>query len=144
MNGLAFKVLGIPPGTIVPEVKVSAPDEAAARKLKLELAFAHPKNWTWRIIKVAGENTMSGLQRLQGLLEASSSDPTDHRQKLVKTVPYKGFTISVFATEPTRFGILFRAENDIGEPYAEMPYFNTIEKAIAWDKKNIDDYVNEQ
>jgi hypothetical protein len=46
-----FVVMGMPPGSMVPEVKSPYSTEPEAQKGKQELSFAYPKNWTWRIVR---------------------------------------------------------------------------------------------
>ncbi len=59
-----------------------------------------------------------------------------------KIINYKGFEIAV-TSHSTRFGILYHAENNIGEPYAEYMAYSTEEEAVDLEKKNIDMYLEE-
>jgi len=62
------------------------------------------------------------------------------RPPVETTVGYKGFNIKVYKSP--KFG-LYWAQNNIGEPYMEIPLFKTSVEAIDWDKENIDKYVEE-
>jgi len=55
----------------------------------------------------------------------------------MNTFQYKGYTITVQKVE-TRFGTLFLATNNFGEPYLDVPAFKTEDEALLWDMKNID------
>ncbi len=55
-------------------------------------------------------------------------------------IQYRGFTITILQTPPTRFGILYECINDIGEPKLDSSAYNTKQKAIDAEKLIIDEY----
>lgn len=61
------------------------------------------------------------------------------REENVDTVDYKGYTITVHRNGAG----MYTAKNDYGEPYSNVPQFKTAKEAIAWDKKNLDELVDE-
>lgn len=75
---------------------------------------------------------------------ATGDKKTKDVSETVKTVPYKGFIITLYKDYSPRFGNMYYAKNNIGEPYLDVPRFQTPEEAINWDKKNVDQYVSEQ
>lgn len=76
----------------------------------------------------------------QGLKVMPTGELVKERPKTEKKVPYSGFNIFVYKSP--RWG-LYWATNDIGEPYQDVPLFETVGKAVEWDKENIDKYVKE-
>jgi hypothetical protein len=64
--------------------------------------------------------------------------------KVVKKIPYRGYTITVYEVHSERFGRLYWADNDIGEPYLDSPkMWPNVDKAIAVAKGDVDDYLKE-
>ena len=88
------------------------------------------------IKKIANEM----IRLAQGLKVMPTGELVKERPPKDKTVGHKGFNISVYKSP--KWG-LYWAQNDIGEPYMEVPLFNTSTEAVKWDKENIDKYVNE-
>jgi hypothetical protein len=83
------------------------------------------------------------MTKLKSVIEAAKKSEA-LRDTLVKEVPYLDFTISVYSVESERFGTLYWAENDIGEPYTDGPtMYKDMNKAVAEEKKNIETYVRE-
>jgi hypothetical protein len=60
-----------------------------------------------------------------------------------ETIGYRGFEIRI-RTCNTRFGTIFQTFNNIGEPYMNPLTHKTREAALAAEKNNIDQYLNEQ
>jgi hypothetical protein len=60
-----------------------------------------------------------------------------------ETIGYRGFEIRLW-TCSTRFGTLYQAFNNIGEPYMDRVTYKTRHEALAAEKNNIDQYLNEQ
>jgi hypothetical protein len=60
-----------------------------------------------------------------------------------ETIGYRGFEICLW-TRNTRFGTLYQAFNNIGEPYTYHETYRTRDDAINAEKNNIDQYLNEQ
>lgn len=58
-------------------------------------------------------------------------------------ISYEGFVITIEQVT-SRFGVLFIATNDIGEPYMDIPAYSDRQAAIDTAKKDIDDYVSDQ
>lgn len=56
----------------------------------------------------------------------------------IKTVQHRGFEITVRRTAQTRFGFLFFAIDNYGEPIGEQIYFQTVDEAVADQVKNLD------
>jgi len=67
----------------------------------------------------------------------------ERKHRPIKTISYKGFKIFVRKIESERFGDLYMATNNIGEDYIDVPAFQSINEAVNWDKKNVDQYVKE-
>ena len=57
-------------------------------------------------------------------------------------IKYKEFEIEVTAHN-TRFGVLYHAENNIGEPYDDFMAYKTKKEAVDIEKANIDIYLEE-
>ena len=60
---------------------------------------------------------------------------------VIEKIQYRGFEIAVKAHGPVR-GRVYTATNNSGEPYTDLPAFDDKARAIAWDKKNIDAYLD--
>lgn len=71
--------------------------------------------------------------------DRDEDDLEEAREGIVKTVDYRGFTITVYRNR----GGMYTAKNDSGEPYAYVKQFRRPEDAIKWDKKNIDQMLDE-
>lgn len=125
-----------PDGTISPDEEKRMAEllrEANESKSRLKAkayeiggSFRGPGNW----------------KRVKSILTSDSK--TKDVSETVKTVPYKGFIITLYKNYSPRFGNMYYAKNNIGERYLDVPRFQTPEEAINWDKKNVDQYVSEQ
>lgn len=60
----------------------------------------------------------------------------------MEKINYRGFEI-IIKTIISRFGLLFTATNNIGEPYLDDHAFDSRYKAIKDGKKDIDIYLSE-
>jgi len=58
------------------------------------------------------------------------------------TYNYRGFKFYI-ETIQSRFGVLFRSSNNIGEPVIDCPAYKTLKAAKQNAKKIIDDYIKD-
>lgn len=65
---------------------------------------------------------------------------TDVNETVEKTINYRGFVITIHS-HATRFGVLFAATNNTGEPMMKNVAFRKEEEAVAFGKKLIDEYI---
>jgi hypothetical protein len=96
--------------------------------------------------KLMGNRVISALGELKKDVAKKMMSETQKKNvneaAVVKTLNYKGFEIKVQSVT-TSFGTLFIGDNDTGEPYLNVPAFPKMDQAIAWSKKNIDQYIKD-